>query len=183
MKWLALNISGRRLLKFRAYVFKTRGQGLWSNIMPSDLKYCVWPVTRRGTAAQKLLAGSGEANARLKLFMMNNNTNKIALILQTIPPISFTSAKYHFPDRRCSLAKPPLSYMSPCPYLGRLYVLLDLSNKVYLCPSLSQAQPTQTSSFERGNLERDIPERETSLSGSESIATVLGQWPDHELLY
>lgn len=35
MKWLALNISKRRLFKF--YVFKTKAQGLLSNKMPSDL--------------------------------------------------------------------------------------------------------------------------------------------------
>lgn len=44
--------------------------------------------------------------------MIKNTTNKIALILQTIPFVSFITAKWHVQDTRHSPVRPSLSYAS-----------------------------------------------------------------------
>ena len=44
--------------------------------------------------------------------MINNTTNKIALILQTIPFVSFITAKWHVQDPRHSPVKASHSYAS-----------------------------------------------------------------------
>lgn len=71
------------------------------------------------TALQKLVASSGEENACLELFIMNNNTNKMALILQTGPLVSFLSAKCLFQDTRHYQQNPALP-TPHCPHPGSL---------------------------------------------------------------
>lgn len=137
MKWWALNISGGRLLNFRACAFKTRGQSLWSNTMPFDLKYCIWPVIRRMTS-QKSVAGSGEENASLRLFTMNNTTNNIALTLQTAPFVFLIAVNWNVQNARRAPVRPSLSYpslaRSTCFESCRIYTTRSISSPHLLKP-------------------------------------------------
>lgn len=74
--------------------------------------------------------------------MMNNNANKIVLILQTVPLVPSFSVKCHFQDTGHSPVKLPLPDASLA-MSGSLYVSLDLPNRIYLLPTPSQEQQVQ----------------------------------------
>ena len=54
----------------------------------------------------------GEENASLRLFMMNNTTNKITSILQTAQFVFFMTVNWKVHNTRHSAVKPPLSSTS-----------------------------------------------------------------------
>lgn len=125
----------RQAFKFRASAFKTRGQSLWSNTMPFDLKYCIWPVIRKDDLPE---AAVWEENASLRLFMVNNTTNNIALTLQTAPCVFLIAVNWN--------VQIPGAHQWDLPFLPlsgqiyRLWALLDLYNKIYLPPLTFSSQ-------------------------------------------
>ena len=100
----------------------------WNTV--HDLWLDGWPPR-----SQELVLG--EENASLRLFMMNNTTNNIALILQTAPFVFFIAVNWNVQNARRSPVRPSLSSTSLA------------SSTVYLLPSPSQANNTRSATFLR----------------------------------
>ena len=75
----------------------------WNTV--HDLWLDGWPPR-----SQELVLG--EENASLRLFMMNNTTNNIALILQTAPFVFFIAVNWNVQNARRSPVRPSLSSTS-----------------------------------------------------------------------